>query len=69
MPLEEAVHRITGKPAQRFRMEGRGSLTHGSFADVVAFDAAHIRANATYEDPRQQPEGIRMVFRNGVRTL
>lgn len=69
MPLEEAVHRITGKPAQRFRMEGRGSLMPGSYADVVVFDAARIRANATYEDPRQQPEGIRIVFRNGVRTL
>ncbi|MFN7932937.1 MAG: D-aminoacylase [Bryobacteraceae bacterium] len=69
MPLEEAVYRITGKPAARFRMEGRGSLAPGSFADVTVFDAAHIRAKATYEDPRQQPDGIRFVFRNGQQTL
>ncbi|MBS1829685.1 MAG: amidohydrolase family protein [Acidobacteria bacterium] len=69
MPLEEAVYRITGKPAARFRMEGRGSLSPGSYADVTVFDAAHIRAKATYEDPRQQPEGIRFVFRNGQQTL
>ncbi len=67
MPLEEAVYRITGKPAARFGMEGRGSLKPGSYADVVVFDAARIRAKATYEDPRQAPEGIRYVFRNGVR--
>ncbi|MBL8179168.1 MAG: amidohydrolase family protein [Bryobacterales bacterium] len=69
MPLEEAVYRITGKPAARFGMAGRGSLAPGSFADVVVFDAVRIRANATYENPRRQPEGILHVFRNGVRTL
>lgn len=66
MKLEEAVYRVTGKPARRFRMEGRGSLTPGSFADVVVFDAAKIRAKATYDNPRQKPEGILHVFREGA---
>ncbi|MCC6363968.1 MAG: D-aminoacylase [Bryobacterales bacterium] len=66
LPLHDAVHRITGKPAERFGMRGRGVLRPGAAADVVVFDAAAIRARATYESPQQKPEGIRFVFREGA---
>jgi N-acyl-D-amino-acid deacylase len=35
-------------------------------ADVVVFDPATIRDNATFEEPRRSPDGIRAVLVNGV---
>ncbi|MCC6344932.1 MAG: D-aminoacylase [Bryobacterales bacterium] len=66
LSLPAAVHKITGKPAERFGMRGRGVLRPGAIADVAVFDAAAIRARATYESPRQKPEGIHFLFREGV---
>jgi N-acyl-D-amino-acid deacylase len=66
MPLHEAIHRMTGFPATKFRLEGRGFLRAGSFADIVVFDQASIIDTATYQEPRRYPEGINHVFVNGV---
>ena len=65
LTLPEAVHKITRKPAERFRLAGRGSLASGSFADVTIFNPETIRSRATYDNPEQAPEGISLVFRNG----
>ena len=66
MPLHEAIHRMTGFPSTKFRLEGRGFLRAGSFADVVVFDPARIIDTATYQEPRRYPAGIKHVFVNGV---
>jgi N-acyl-D-amino-acid deacylase len=66
LSLEEGVHKITGMPAAKFRLEGRGLLRPGMAADVVVFDPAAIRDNATFEDPRHSPDGIHTVLVNGV---
>jgi N-acyl-D-amino-acid deacylase len=63
---EEAVHRMTGAPAGRLGLRQRGLLRDGYAADVVVFDPARVRANATYDEPRQFPDGIAHVFVNGV---
>ncbi|MCP4247870.1 MAG: amidohydrolase family protein, partial [bacterium] len=67
LSLEEAIHKITDLPAQRFRIDRRGRIERGYFADLTVFDASTIDSPATYEDPEQPPTGIRYVFRNGQR--
>ncbi len=66
LTLEEAVHKMTGRPAEIFRLTGRGLLRPGMAADLVAFDPATITDTATYTDPRQHPPGIRLVMVNGA---
>jgi N-acyl-D-amino-acid deacylase len=69
LPLPEAVHRMTGLPATKFRLAGRGRLEPGAFADLVLFDPARIDDVATYERPRQHPVGVEGVWVNGVRVV
>jgi N-acyl-D-amino-acid deacylase len=66
LSLEEAVHRMTGAPAARLGLRARGLLRKGLAADVVVFDPVRVRANATYDEPRQFPDGIEHVIVNGV---
>ena len=63
MPLEEAVHKITAKPAARLNRTSH--LDPGAPADLTIFDPASIASRATYESPQQDPIGIRYVFRQG----
>lgn len=64
--LAEAVHKMTGMPAQRFGLEGRGLIREGYCADLVLFDAERIADRATYGDPVQPAAGIDAVWVNGV---
>ena len=38
MPVEHAIHKLTGEPASVFGLDGRGTLEVGKAADVVVFD-------------------------------
>jgi N-acyl-D-aspartate/D-glutamate deacylase len=64
--MEEAIHRMTGMPAAKFRLRDRGVIRAGAFADLVVFDPATIIDTATYDDPRRYPKGIAHVFVNGT---
>jgi N-acyl-D-amino-acid deacylase len=64
-PLETAVHKMTGLSAAMFRLEGRGTLAAGAFADLVVFDPDTVIDRATYENPKQFSDGVEMVFVNG----
>lgn len=66
LQLEEAVHKMTGLSARRFRLGGRGLLQAGYLADVVVFDPQRVRDLATFEHPQQFSEGIEQVWVNGV---
>lgn len=66
MSLETAVHRMTGMPAQKFRIADRGLIRAGYFADLVIFDPQSIIDAGTYEDPQRYPAGISHVFVNGT---
>lgn len=65
LSFEEAVHKMTGKPASKFGLSGRGFLRSGSRADIVVFDPEHIADRSTMNSPYRYPEGIRAVIVNG----
>ncbi len=69
VPLEEAVRRLTSFPAANLKLEGRGSLQPGFFADVVVFDPDTIQDHATPEKPHVYATGMQHVFVNGVQVL
>jgi N-acyl-D-amino-acid deacylase len=69
IPLEEAIRRLTSFPAENLKIRQRGRLAPGCFADVVAFDPATIRDNATFDKPHQYATGVAHVFVNGVPVL
>ena len=64
--LPDAVHKMTGMPAQRFGMAGRGLIRKEYSADLVLFDAEKIIDTATFADPIRTAQGIRGVWVNGV---
>ena len=69
LPLEQAIHKITGRPAQKLGLRDRGTIRVGAFADLVAFDPGGVRDGATFDDPHRYPEGIAHVVVNGTVTL
>lgn len=63
MPLGQAIHKITAKPAARLGLNGRGTLRPGAVADVTVFDPRTIAGSASYDHPECAPVGIEHVFR------
>lgn len=66
MPLEQAVHKMTGAPAARLGLGDRGLLREGMAADVVIFDAATVADRSTFAEPHRYPDGIPYVVVNGT---
>lgn len=65
LTLEDAIRKMTSWPATRLRIEGRGSIREGLWADVVVFDYEKVQDRSTYEQPTLYPEGIDYVLVNG----
>lgn len=64
--MERMVQASSGQVAFVYGLVDRGVLRTGAFADVILFDPATIRDEATYVEPRKLATGMRWVFVNGV---
>ena len=67
--LQEAIRRLTSFPAKNLKIQDRGSLAPGYFADVVVFDQTKIIDHATFDKPHQYATGMVHVFVNGTPVL
>jgi N-acyl-D-amino-acid deacylase len=67
--LADAVRRLAALPAENLKLERRGRLTAGYFADVVVFDPKTIADHATFAEPHQFSTGVLHVFVNGEQVL
>lgn len=69
LSLEQAIHKMTQMPAQRLGLAERGRIAEGAAADIVVFDPATVRDQATFTAPHQYPVGIPYVIVNGKVTV
>jgi len=67
--LEEAVYKMSGAAAERYRIKDRGFLKEGLAADITVFDGKNIRDNNTLTETSKTPSGIEAVFINGKQVL
>ncbi|MBS1632583.1 MAG: amidohydrolase family protein, partial [Bacteroidetes bacterium] len=67
--LAEAVRKLSKLPATNLKLKKRGELKTGYYADIVIFDPATVRDNATFAKPHQYATGVIDVFVNGVQVL
>ncbi len=67
--MGEMIRKMTSMPADKLGFKDRGRLQAGAYADLVVFNPATIRDQATYVEPWQYPEGIVHVLVNGVRVI
>lgn len=65
LTLEEAVYKMTKKPATTFNMTGRGEVKEGYQADLCIFNPETVIDKGTFVDPVQYPEGIEYVIVGG----
>lgn len=69
LPLETAIHKMTGMVARKLGLADRGVLRPGARADLVILDPARVHDRSSYADPKQHPDGIEHVFVNGAWTV
>jgi N-acyl-D-amino-acid deacylase len=69
IPLADAIRRLTSLPAANLKIDRRGRLAPGYFADVVIFDPATIADRSTFKQPHQYSVGVQHVLVNGVPVL
>ncbi len=65
LSLEEAVHKVTGLPANYLGLLDRGTLRTGAVADIAAFDPERIVDLATWDAPARYSEGVHHVLIGG----
>lgn len=65
LELSEAIHKITGLAATQFKLQNRGIIAPGNWADLVLFDLDKITDTATFSDPKQLADGVHKVWVNG----
>ncbi|UCF36221.1 MAG: D-aminoacylase, partial [Acidobacteriota bacterium] len=69
LTLPEAIRKLAALPAENLKLDRRGRLREGYFADVVVFNPEEIQDHATFEQPHQYATGMKQVFVNGIQVL
>lgn len=69
IPIEEAIYKLTSLPASNLKIEKRGAIKTGYYADLALFNPNEVQDNATFEDPMQYSTGMKHVFVNGTQVL
>lgn len=69
LSTEEAVHRMTAKPADVLRLQRRGRLRPNMMADIIAFDPEVFSERGTTFEPNALAAGMKHVLVNGLATL
>ena len=69
LTLQEAIRKLAALPASNLKIDRRGQLKTGFYADVVVFDPAKIQDHATFVKPHQYATGMLHVFVNGEQVL
>lgn len=69
MTLQQAIQKLANLPSKHLKLQKRGELKVGYYADIVVFDPAKVKDNATFEKPHQYSEGMIDVFVNGGQVL
>lgn len=69
LTLEQAVHKMTAKPASVLRLKGKGIIAPGMDADLLGFVPAELHENADYSDPCRESSGMRFVYSRGRQVL
>ena len=65
LSLENAIEKMTSKPAKKIGLKNRGVLQKGFYADITIFDPKTIRDKADFNNPYQYSEGVEQVIING----
>lgn len=65
LSLEEAIHKMTYRPALLFGLKDRGIIREGAYADLILFDEKTFQDKGTYLEPDQFPTGLHLVMVNG----
>ena len=66
LSLSSAIQKLANLPAKHLKLQKRGELKTGYFADIVIFDPAKVKDNSTFEKPHQYSDGMVDVFVNGI---
>jgi N-acyl-D-amino-acid deacylase len=66
LTLQAAIQKLANVPAKHLKLQKRGELKTGYYADIIVFDPAKVKDNATYEKPHQYADGMVNVFVNGI---
>ena len=69
LSLQQAIQKLSNVAAHSLNISKRGELKVGNFADVLVFDPAKVKDNATFEKPHQYASGMIHVMVNGVQVL
>lgn len=69
LSLQQAIYKLSKLPATNLKLQKRGEIKVGNYADIVIFDPERVKDNATYDKPHQYATGITDVFVNGIQVL